>query len=50
MKRIKFKKYGTNRYEPSKYFGFVVDIHPKYKSIDIYFGRYIYVFWIGYKK
>lgn len=47
---IKFRKYGPNRWEPGKFFGFIIEIHPKYKGIDVYIGRYVYVFFKGYKK
>jgi hypothetical protein len=47
---IKYRKYGPNRYEPGKFFGIVFENHPKYKGMDIYFGRYVYAFWKGYKK
>jgi hypothetical protein len=47
---IKYRHYGPNRFESSKFYGFCIDLHPKYKGIDIYFGRHVFVFWKGYKK
>ncbi len=47
---IHYRKYGPNRMDPSKFFGFIIDWHPKYKGIDIYIGRYVYVFFRGYKR
>jgi|694.fasta_scaffold52467_14 hypothetical protein len=49
-KWINYRKHGPHKYEPNKFFGFVIDVHPKYKGINIYLGRYVYSFWRGYKK
>ncbi len=50
LKKINFKKYGPNKFEPTKFYGIVFHSHPKFKGVEIYFGRRIYEIWTGYKK
>jgi hypothetical protein len=47
---VRFRHYGPNKFEPGKYYGLLIDWHPKYKGIDIYFGRHVFVFFRGYRK
>ncbi len=47
---VRFRHYGPSRFDSSKYFGFLVDWNPKYKGIDIYIGKHVFVFFKGYKK
>lgn len=44
---IKFKHYPPNRLTVGNFYGIMFDIHPKRKSVDIYWGRHVFVFWIG---
>jgi hypothetical protein len=47
---VKFRHYKPNRIDPTKRFGFAIEIHPKYKGIDIYFGKHVFVFFKGFRK
>lgn len=47
---INFKKYGPNRFDADRFFGVVFHTHPKYKGVEIFFGRRIYEIWTGYKR
>lgn len=47
MRLINFRHYPPNRLFATKHYGFCFDSHPKRKSLDIYFGKHVFVFWIG---
>jgi hypothetical protein len=49
-KKIFFKKYGPNRFDADRFFGIVFHSHPKYKGVEIFFGKSIYEIWIGSKR
>lgn len=44
---IRFRHYGPNKLEVAKHYGICFEAHPKRKSVDIYFGRHVFVFWTG---
>ena len=44
---IKFRHYPPNRLTVTKYYGMFYESHPKRKALDIYWGRHVFVFWIG---
>jgi hypothetical protein len=49
-KKIFFKKYVPNRFDADRFFGVVFYTHPKYKGVEIFFGKSIYEIWTGYKR
>lgn len=44
---IRFRHYGPNRLDVTKHYGICFESHPKRKSVDIYWGKHVFVFWRG---
>lgn len=44
---IRFVHYKPNRVQVTKYYGIFFESHPKRKALDIYFGKHVFVFWVG---
>lgn len=44
---IRFVHYGPSRVHATKYYGIFFESHPKRKALDIYWGRHVFVFWVG---
>jgi hypothetical protein len=44
---INFRHYKPNRFTVEKRYGVALEIHPKRKTLDVYFGRHVFVWWVG---
>lgn len=44
---IKFNHYKPSHLVVEKNYGVKFEYHPKRKSLDIYFGKHVFVWWIG---
>jgi hypothetical protein len=44
---IRFRHHRPNRLTVTKHYGLCFEFHPKRKSVDIFWGRHVFVFWVG---
>lgn len=44
---IQYRHYNSKRLDPEKRYGIALYVHPKRKTLDIYFGSHVFVFFTG---
>lgn len=47
MAKIRFRHYPPNRLNVTKYYGIYFENHPKRKALDVYWGKHVFVWFVG---